>query len=47
MRPILVTFLTLLVTAGAVVVGKATAASRAHDAQLTVYAAASLTDAFP
>ncbi|HEY2776915.1 MAG TPA: molybdate ABC transporter substrate-binding protein [Gaiellaceae bacterium] len=38
---------TMLVTTGAVVAGEATAASYAHQAQLTVYAAASLTDAFP
>ena len=44
MRPILVTFLTLLVTAGAVA---ATAAPAVRRVQLTVYAASSLTDAFP
>ena len=44
MRPILVTFLTLLVTAGAVA---ATAAPAVRRVQLTVYSASSLTDAFP
>src|SRR6185437_14394593 len=44
MRPILVTFLTLLVTAGAVA---ATAAPAVRRVQLTVYVASSLTDAFP
>jgi molybdate transport system substrate-binding protein len=44
MRPILATFLTLLVTAGAVA---ATAAPAVRRSQLTVYAASSLTDAFP
>jgi molybdate transport system substrate-binding protein len=43
-RPILVTFLTLLVTAGAVA---ATAAPAVRRVQLTVYSASSLTDAFP
>jgi len=38
---------TTLVTAGAVVVGEAAAAPRTHQAHLTVYAAASLTDALP
>ena len=47
MRTTVAAIVTMLVTAGAVVVGKATAASHAHDAQLTVYAAASLTDASP
>src|SRR6478609_645159 len=47
MRATLAVFVAMLVTAGAVVVGEATAAPRAHEAQLTVYAAASLTDAFP
>jgi len=47
MRTTVAAIVTMLVAAGAVVVGKATAASHAHDAQLTVYAAASLTDAFP
>jgi molybdate transport system substrate-binding protein len=43
-RAILATFVTLLVTAGAVA---ATAAPAVRRTQLTVYAAASLTDAFP
>src|SRR5690349_467782 len=47
MRLTLATIVAMFVTAGAVVVGEATAAPRAHAAQLTVYAAASLTDAFP
>jgi molybdate transport system substrate-binding protein len=46
-KPLLATIVTMLVTAGAVVVGEATAAPHAHAAPLTVYAAASLTDAFP
>jgi molybdate transport system substrate-binding protein len=47
MRSLVATFVTMLVTTGAIVVGEATAAPRVHRAQLTVYAAASLTDAFP
>ena len=47
MRSTLAVFVTMLVTAGAVVAGEATAAPRAHEAQLTVYAAASLSDVFP
>lgn len=40
-------FVATLVTTGVVIAGEATAAPTVHDAQLTVYAAASLTDAFP
>ncbi len=47
MRSTLAVFVTMLVTAGAVVAGEATAAPRAHEAQLTVYAAASLTRRLP
>jgi molybdate transport system substrate-binding protein len=47
MRLSLTVIVAMLVTAGAVVAGEAAAAPRSHQAQLTVYAAASLTDAFP